>query len=120
MLPYRLPRPLRIAAYALASAVLLYMCLAPSDGLPKVNLWDKEEHAIAWFVLTGVGLILAPKRPRAIALYVLGFAIFVEVIQALMGFGRDGDWHDVAADSVGIVAAFVLYFAIRLWGWARR
>ncbi len=36
-----------------------------------------------------------------------------------MGFGRDADWHDVAADSIGIVAAFIPYFAIRLWSWTR-
>ena len=114
MLPYRLPRPLRIAAYALATAILLYMCLAPSDGLPKVKLWDKEEHAISWFVLTATGLILAPRRPRAIALYTFGFGVFVEVLQGLMGFGRDADWHDVAADSIGIVAAFIPYFAVVL------
>jgi VanZ family protein len=114
MLPYRLPRPIRLAAYALASAILLYMCLAPSDGLPKVHLWDKEEHALSWFVLTTAGLILSPRRPRAIALYAFGFGVFVEVLQGLMGFGRDADWHDVAADSIGIVAAFIPYFAILL------
>jgi len=120
MLPRQPPRPLRIAAYALASLILLYICLAPSDGLPKVNLWDKEEHAIAWFVLAGLGLILSPRRPRGIALYAFGFGVFVEVVQGLMGFGRDADWHDVAADSIGIVAAFIPYFTIRLWIWANR
>ena len=116
MLPYRLPRPLRLALYALATAILLYLCLAPSNDLPKVNLWDKEEHALAWFVLTATGLILAPRRPRAIALYAFGLGVFVEVVQGLMGFGRDADWHDVAADSIGIVVAFIPYFAITLLG----
>ena len=116
MLPYRLPRPIRLLAYAVATAILLYMCLAPSEGLPKVRLWDKEEHAVSWFVLTALGLILAPRRPRAIALYTFGFGVFVEVLQGLMGFGRDADWHDVAADSIGIVAAFIPYFAVILLG----
>jgi VanZ family protein len=114
MLPYRLPRPLRLALYALATAILLYLCLAPSRDLPKVNLWDKEEHAIAWFVLAATGLLLSPRRPRAIALYAFGVGAFVEVAQGLMGLGRDADWHDLAADSVGIVAAFSGYLAIRL------
>ncbi|HEY2751363.1 hypothetical protein [Phenylobacterium sp.] len=114
MLPYRLPRPLRLALYALATAILLYLCLAPSRDLPKVNLWDKEEHAIAWFVLAATGLLLSPRRPRAIALYAFGVGAFVEVAQGLMGLGRDADWHDLAADSVGIVAAFIGYLAIRL------
>jgi VanZ family protein len=114
MLPYRLPRPLRLALYALATVILLYLCLAPSRDLPKVNLWDKEEHAIAWFVLTATGLLLSPRRPRAIALYAFGVGAFVEVAQGLMGLGRDADWHDLAADSVGIVAALIGYLAIRL------
>ncbi len=119
MLPSRLPRPLRIALYAVAVGVLLYMCLAPSDGLPKVKLWDKEEHAISWFVLTATGLMLSPRRPNAIAAFAFFFGVFVEVVQGLMGFGRDADWHDVAADSIGIVAAFIPYVLIRLY-WPRR
>ena len=114
LLPYRWPRPIRLAAYALATAILLYMCFAPSDDLPKVNIWDKEEHAIAWFVLAATGLILSPRRPRGIALFAFGLGAAVEIAQQLMGFGRDGDWHDVAADSIGIVVAFIGYFAILL------
>jgi VanZ family protein len=120
MLPYRLPRPLRLALYALATVILLYICLAPSRDLPKVNLWDKEEHAAAWFVLAATGLLLAPRRPRAIALYAFGIGVFVEVAQGLMGFGRDADWHDVAADSVGIVVAFIGYGVVRLIARPRR
>jgi VanZ family protein len=112
LLPYRLPRPLRLFLYALATAILLYLCLAPSKDLPKVNLWDKEEHAIAWLVLTATGLSLSPWRPRAIALYAFAVGVFVEVAQGLMGFGRDADWHDVAADCVGIAAGMIGYAAI--------
>jgi VanZ family protein len=114
MLPYRLPRPLRLALYALATAILLYLCLAPSKDLPKVNLWDKEEHAIAWLVLTATGLLLSPWRPRAIAAFAFGVGVFVEAAQWAMGFGRDADWHDVAADCVGIVVAFILYAPVLL------
>jgi hypothetical protein len=71
MLPHRLPRPLRLALYALASAILLVLTLAPQDELPQAGLGDKWQHAVAWFVLTLTGLALAPRRPRAIALYAL-------------------------------------------------
>ena len=120
MLPYRLPRPLRLALYALATAILLYLCLAPSNDLPKVNLWDKEEHAAAWLVLTATGLILSPHRPRAIATFAFGLGVFVELAQWAMGFGRDADWHDVAADCVGIVVAYLLYLPVWLWAHRRR
>lgn len=114
MLPSHLPRPLRLALYSLATAILLYLCLAPSRNLPKINLWDKEEHALAWLVLTLTGLILSPQRPRAIAFYAFGLGVFVELAQWAMGFGRDADWHDVAADSLGIAVAFLGYFAVIL------
>ena len=113
-LPSNLPRPIRIALYLIATLILLYMCLAPSEGLPNFRLWDKEEHALSWLVLTATGLVLSPRRPRAIAAYAFSFGVFVEVLQGLMGFGRDADWHDVAADSIGISVAFIGYFAIVL------
>ena len=119
-LPANLPRPIRVALYVAATLILLYLCLAPSSGLPKVRLWDKEEHAIAWLVLTATGLILSPRRPRAIAAYAFFFGAFVEILQYLMGFGRDADWHDLAADSVGISVAFIGYFAIVLLAPRRR
>lgn len=109
-----LPRPLRLTLYGLATAILLYLCLAPSNDLPKVHLWDKAEHAVAWLVLTATGLALSPRRPLAIAYFAFGVGVFVELAQWAMGFGRDADWHDVAADSVGILLAFIGYIAIRL------
>jgi len=119
MLHSLLPRPLRLFLYAVASAILLYLCLAPSKALPKINLWDKEEHALAWLVLTATGLILSPNRPRAIATYAFGLGAFVEIAQWAMGFGRDADWHDLAADSLGIAVAFLIYFPIVLL-WPKR
>ncbi|WP_372781098.1 hypothetical protein [Phenylobacterium sp.] len=119
MLPYRLPRPLRLALYALATAILLYLCLAPSKDLPKVNLWDKEEHAAAWLVLTLTGLALSPWRPRAIAAFAFAVGVFVELAQWAMAFGRDADWHDVAADCVGIVVAFILYAPVLVFARSR-
>jgi len=119
MFPANLPRPIRILLYAVAVAILLYLCLAPSDELPKVSLWDKQEHAVSWLVLTATGLLLSPHRPRAIATFAFFLGAFVEVAQHSMPFGRDGDWHDLAADSLGIVTAFVLYGLVWLV-WPRR
>jgi VanZ family protein len=109
MFPAILPRPLRLSLYAAAVGVLLWLTLAPTDELPKVSLWDKAEHAIAWFVLTAFGLALSPRRPRAIAFFALVLGVLVEVLQAILPLGRDSDWHDAAADSVGVCAALGLY-----------
>lgn len=114
MNPTHLPRPLRVALYATAVLILLYLCLAPNDELPKVSLWDKQEHAISWFVLSATGLMLSNHRPRAIAAFSFALGVVVEIAQASMHLGRHGDWHDLAADSLGIAVAFIGYFAYLL------
>lgn len=113
MSPANLPRPLRLALYAGAAAVLLALTLAPSKDLPSVNLWDKAEHAVAWMVLTGLGLILSPRRPRAIAGFALAFGALVEILQGLLPIGRDADILDLLADSVGVSAALLVYLLVR-------
>lgn len=104
----RLPLNVRLALYAFAVAVLLYLTLAPSRDLPQVNVWDKAEHAIAWLVLAGLGLLLFPRRPWTIALFSLGVGVAVELLQATPLIARDADVRDVLADSVGIAAALAV------------
>jgi VanZ family protein len=111
MLPHRLPRPVRLGLYALASAILLYLCLAPSTELPQPGIGDKWEHGVAWMVLVLTGLALSPRRPRAIVAYALVLAVAVEVLQGLMGFGRDADWRDVVADAIGVAVALAIAWA---------
>lgn len=107
-----LPRPLRLALYAVATAILLAMCLIPQQELPSAPMGDKIEHSIAWFVLTMTGLLLSHHRPRAIAAFAIAVGAVVELLQATMGFGRHGDWRDLMADTMGVVAALALYALI--------
>lgn len=112
----RLPRPIRLSLYALATGVVLYLCLAPHEDVPGADLmWDKAEHTITWAILTASGLILAPNRPRAIPLYCLALGAGIELLQAMMGFGRSGDWRDLAADSLGVGLVMLGFLAIRRW-----
>jgi VanZ family protein len=111
--PAALPRRLRVAAFAVAVAVLLFLCLAPSRDLPPEHLWDKAEHGIAWFVLAGLGLLLAPWRPQTIVLFAVALGALVEVLQAAMPFGRDGDIRDLVADSIGVALAVLLWALVR-------
>ena len=116
----RLPRPLRLAVYALACLILLYLTLAPGRDVPGVGLiWDKAEHAISWAVLTGAGLLLSTKRRWAIGMFAFVFGAAIEVLQATLPFGRDGDWHDLAADTVGIGLAYLVWAIWRRLGWVR-
>ena len=111
MNPTHLPRPLRIALYALAVTILLYLCLAPQDDIPHVNVWDKVEHTLGWLVLTVSGLMLSNNRPRTIAAFAFGVGVFVEIAQATMDLGRDGDVADLVADALGIGIALLGYVA---------
>ncbi len=114
------PRPLRLGLYALACCILLYMTLAPDKDVPGSGLvWDKAEHAISWAVLTGAGLLLSTRHRWAIGVFALGFGAMVEVLQANMGLGRDGNLPDLAADIVGVVVAYIVWALMRRVGWVR-
>jgi VanZ family protein len=116
----RLPRRLRLVLYAVATLVLLYMTVAPAKAVPGVDLfWDKAEHATAWAVLTGLGLLLSTKRRWAILIFAFAFGAFVEVLQATLPLGRDGDIADLMADSVGIATAYFLWRVARHLGWVK-
>ena len=112
MFPWRFSRPIRLGLYGLASLVLLALCVVPQDRLPDTGTGDKPEHAIAWFILTLAGYLLAPRRIWAIPAYALAFGLTIELLQATMGFGRHGDWRDFAMDAVGVGFAVV---AFQLW-----
>ena len=113
MLPSRFPRPVRLALYALAVAILLILCLTPTEDLPDPGTGDRFEHMAAWFVLTLTGLVLSPRRILAIPAFALAFGVIVEVLQALTPFGRHGDPLDLAADAVGVTLACLLWFGLR-------
>jgi VanZ family protein len=115
-----LPRPVRVALYATACLALLYLTLAPGKDVPGVGLvWDKAEHALSWAVLTGAGLVLSTRRRWAIGVFAFVFGAAIEVLQATLPFGRDGDWHDLAADTVGIGLAYLVWAVWRRLGWVR-
>jgi VanZ family protein len=116
----RQPRPFRLGLFGLACLILLYITLAPGKVVPGVGIiWDKAEHAIAWAVLTGAGLLLSTRRRWAIGVFAFAFGATVEVLQAVMPFGRDGDILDLTADTVGVAAAYVVWFGMRRIGWVK-
>ncbi|WP_395672964.1 hypothetical protein [Phenylobacterium sp.] len=103
MRPARLPLPARLAAFAAAVAVLLWLCLSPAGALPAPTaLGDKAEHAIGWAVLTAVGLTLFPDRRWRVAGLAIALGGVVEVLQGVMALGRHSDWRDFAADLAGV------------------
>jgi VanZ family protein len=115
-----LPRRIRLALYAAAALVLTYMALAPTEDVPGAELvWDKAEHAASWAVLTLAGLALSTKRRWAIGVFTVVFGAVIEVLQAVMPFGRDGNFADWIADIIGVAAAYLIWMLARRLDWVR-
>ena len=110
-----LPRPVRLAAFVLSVAVILYLSLAPNEDVPGSELvWDKAAHSIAYTILAIVGLLFSTHRRWMVVLAVWSIGIGVEFAQAAMPYGRQGDWRDALANTIGIAAG------LALWALARR
>lgn len=108
-----IPRPFRIAIFIAGCATILWLSLAPVEDLPKVTLWDKLEHAIAYSGLSVLGGLAFPNHLWRMAGGLFTLGVGVEVGQALMALGRQGDPADALANTVGIAAGLLLTLAIR-------
>lgn len=100
-------------------AAMIVVCLLPAQELPNTGINDKWEHSIGYVLLT---LWFAGLYPRsrywvvALGLFLMG--VVIEFAQAGMHMGRQGDVHDVIANSIGIVAGVLLALA-GLGGWVQ-
>lgn len=110
-----IPRPLRLGVFVAAVAVILYLTLAPNEDVPGSGMvWDKAAHSIAYGLLVIVGLLMSTHRRWMVVLGVWLLGVGVEVAQSMMGFGRNGDWRDAVANTIGIG------LGVLLWAIARR
>ena len=126
--PVHFPRLWWFAGWALV-LFILYSTLAPSDEVPNLHLWDKLEHAGAFFGLTlWFGGLIRRSRYALLAFWMLLLGAAIEFAQGYMGWGRDMDIHDFYADALGVAVAFALIgvgfsnwavYAERLLGLAR-
>jgi VanZ family protein len=56
---------------------------------------------------------MSTHRRWLVVLAVLGLGVGIEFAQALMPFGRDGDWRDALADGVGVLIGLVAWWVAR-------
>ena len=84
------------------------LSLTPSDALPSVSMTDKVQHALGFFCLTLAYGLMFPRARTAVTAGVVCLGVAVEVLQAIMPFGRSAELGDLIADAVGIVAGLVL------------
>jgi VanZ family protein len=92
-------------------------CLEPPRYVPDLHLWDKAEHALAFFGMTfWFGGLVRRSRYPIIAVLMLLFGGGIEIAQGSMHLGRDEDIADFVADAVGIaIALVVLYLGLGAW-----
>ena len=106
-------RPIRITIFVLGCIVILWLSLAPSDGVPSFSLWDKLKHAIAYLGLAVLGGLAFPNHLWRMAAGLFTFGAGAEVFQASMALGRQGDPADALANTAGIAAGLLLTLAVR-------
>jgi len=95
-------------------AVVLWGCLAPAKDIPRIAglVNDKLEHSGAFFAMTLCFGAIARRTWYPLAAVALcGLGGLIEILQYLMALGRDADWFDFLADSVGVTAAVILLYA---------
>jgi hypothetical protein len=96
-------------AQAVFFGALIFTCysavISPAHAVQLVP-WDKAEHFIAFYTLTGLGVAAFPRR----RLWVIGVLLsalgaLIEFVQGLSIVHRDRDFWDWVADTLAIIAA---------------
>lgn len=108
-----------IAGGVAMTVVVIALSLLPAADLPSVPLWDKFEHAFAYFALAAwFGGIVRPDRYLRLALVLVALGIAIEIAQGVMGLGRSADPRDVLANATGIALGLVVAL-LGVSGWMR-
>jgi VanZ family protein len=101
-------------------AFIIWSSLSPQPFVPIENLSDKAEHFLAYLSLGLLGSGIATPRGLRIAMlrcFLLGAAL--EIAQGLLTEHRHAEWGDLAANTAGILTAWLITGWGRA-GWAYR
>jgi hypothetical protein len=109
----------RLAQVAFLAALIFtfYSAVIPPEQAFQLAPWDKAEHFLAFYALTGLGVAAFPKQNLfLIAGLLSAFGALIEFVQGLDIVHRDRDFWDWVADTVAIIMAL----APMLLVWWRR
>ena len=99
---------IRLAQAVFLAAVIFtfYSAVIPPRHAVQFVPWDKAEHFIAFYALTGLGAAAFPRRRLwVIAVLLSLFGALIEIVQGLPSVHRDRDFWDWVADTLAILAA---------------
>jgi hypothetical protein len=83
-----------------------YSAVIPPHQALQLAPWDKAEHFMAFYALTGLAVAAFPKRNLfGIAVLLSSFGALIEVVQGLPMVHRDRDFWDWVADTIAIISA---------------
>ena len=102
-------------AFWLVWCIATTLMLLPADELPIIQLWDKAEHAITFFVLMLLAWLGYRKKIGIYWLMALlvGYGTAIECIQ-FFNSSRSFSVLDIVADTVGILIALFLIKLLKL------
>jgi len=110
---------IRLAQAAFFAALLFtfYSAVIPPAKAVQLAPWDKAEHFIAFYCLTGLAVAAFPRRNVLLIAVLLSLCVaLIEFVQGLSVVNRDRDFWDWVADTIAIAAAL----APMLLVWRRR
>jgi VanZ family protein len=129
--PERAPWALRVlrartvwrVLLALLLGAVCFLAFSTRPPEPLSTGWDKLNHAVAFAALAMAALLAFPGPGRAVWVLVpLGLIAFggsIEIVQAVIP-GRSGEWLDLAADALGIVAGAIVTLPLLRAAYPRR
>ncbi len=102
-------RKIAFVIWTLAMMAVTVLALLPIQHLqlPVFDWWDKAQHAFAFMVLTGGALLLWPCASARAVVGMIAYGAGLELAQWAAGW-RFAEWADLAADTVGVVGAWLL------------
>lgn len=105
-------------AFGAALIFTFYSAVIPPSHAVQLVPWDKAEHFIAFYALSGLAVAAFPAgRLWVIGISLSAFGALIEVVQGLPIVNRDRDVWDWAADSVAIIAALSPMLLVRWRAW---
>jgi hypothetical protein len=99
---------IRVAQLAFFAALIFtfYSAVIPPQKAVQIVPWDKAEHFLAFYALTGLAVAGFPRRNLfVVAALLSAFGAFIEFVQGLSIVHRDRDFWDWLADTVAICMA---------------
>ena len=113
---------IRLAQVAFFAALIFtfYSAVIPPKQAWHMVPWDKAEHFIAFYALTGLAVAAFPRRNLfLLAALLSAFGAFIEFVQGLSIVRRDRDFWDWVADTLAIIAALAPMLLVWWRGVAR-